>query len=284
MKTITRKAITDAVKTLCLDANYNIGGSFLAMLEKAIAIETSTLGQSVMRQIVENDTIASTSHEPMCQDTGMVVVFMEVGTEIRLPDDFEDAVNQGVKEAYHEGYLRKSVVRDPFDRKNTNDNTPAIIHISMVKGSSLKLTIAPKGAGSENMSLVKMLLPADGIEGVKKLLLHTIFEAGGKPCPPLTVGIGIGGNLEKSALMAKEALMRPIDDVHPDPFYQSLETTWLEEINRLGIGGSGIWWHKTTALAVKIKTYRAASHPCRLRSISMPCRKTQISHPLGRSK
>lgn len=261
MKTITRKAITDAVKTLCLDANYNIGGSFLAMLEKAIAIETSTLGQSVMRQIVENDTIASTSHEPMCQDTGMVVVFMEVGTEIRLPDDFEDAVNQGVKEAYHEGYLRKSVVRDPFDRKNTNDNTPAIIHISMVKGSSLKLTIAPKGAGSENMSLVKMLLPADGIEGVKKLLLHTIFEAGGKPCPPLTVGIGIGGNLEKSALMAKEALMRPIDDVHPDPFYQSLETTWLEEINRLGIGPMG-FGGKTTALAVKIKTY-----PCHIASL-----------------
>ncbi len=261
MKTITRKAITDAVKTLCLDANYNIGGSFLAMLEKAIAKETSTLGQSVMRQIVENDTIASTSHEPMCQDTGMVVVFMEVGTEIRLPDDFEDAVNQGVKEAYHEGYLRKSVVRDPFDRKNTNDNTPAIIHISMVKGSSLKLTIAPKGAGSENMSLVKMLLPADGIEGVKKLLLHTIFEAGGKPCPPLTVGIGIGGNLEKSALMAKEALMRPIDDVHPDPFYQSLETTWLEEINRLGIGPMG-FGGKTTALAVKIKTY-----PCHIASL-----------------
>ncbi|MCF7933066.1 MAG: fumarate hydratase [Acholeplasmataceae bacterium] len=261
MKTITRKAITDAVKTLCLDANYNIGGSFLAMLEKAIAKETSTLGQSVMRQIVENDTIASTSHEPMCQDTGMVVVFMEVGTEIRLPDDFEEAVNQGVKEAYHEGYLRKSVVSDPFDRKNTNDNTPAIIHISMVKGSSLKLTIAPKGAGSENMSLVKMLLPADGIEGVKKLLLHTIFEAGGKPCPPLTVGIGIGGNLEKSALMAKEALMRPIDDVHPDPFYHSLETTWLEEINRLGIGPMG-FGGKTTALAVKIKTY-----PCHIASL-----------------
>lgn len=261
MKTVEQKAISDAVKELCLDANYHIGKTFLSFLEKAKMTETSPLGKTVIDQIIENDMIASTHHEPMCQDTGMVVVFLEIGTEIILKGNIEDAVNDGVRAAYHEGYLRKSVVSDPFRRVNTNDNTPAIIHTRLIPGDRMTITVAPKGAGSENMSLVKMLLPAEGVEGVKELLLHTIFEAGGKPCPPLVVGIGIGGNLEKSALLAKTALMRPLDDFHPDPFYQKLEQDWLEEINRLGVGPMG-FGGRTTALAVKIGTY-----PCHIASL-----------------
>jgi fumarate hydratase subunit alpha len=184
----------------------------------------------------------------------MVVVFVELGNKVYIDGDIYKAINEGVKEAYTEGYLRKSVVKHPLDRVNTNDNTPAITHIKITQGDKLKLTVAAKGGGSENMSLVKMLTPADGVEGIKKLVLETIFNAGGKPCPPLTIGIGIGGNLEKSALLAKEALMREIDDINPDPILKKLEEELLEEINKLGVGPMG-FGGTITALGVKIKTY-----------------------------
>ncbi|MBE0700839.1 MAG: fumarate hydratase [Acholeplasmataceae bacterium] len=261
MRNIDIEQITTTVKSLTMDANYNIGESFLERLRLALRTEKSGIGKNVLEQIIENDEIASENKEPMCQDTGMVVVFIEIGYDVHLNGDLYDAVNEGVRQAYKEGYLRKSVTKHPITRGNSNDNTPAIIHTRLVKGNQIRITLAPKGGGSENMSLVKMLIPSDGLEGIKKLVLKSIFEAGGKPCPPLVVGIGIGGNLEKSALIAKEAIMRDIDDVNPDPILAKLETEWLDEINRLGVGPMG-FGGSTTALAVKI-----AAYPCHIASL-----------------
>ncbi len=261
MRNVNVIEITSAVKELALDANCNIGKSFIDVLRDAIKKEKSEIGKNVLEQIIENDEIALEAHEPMCQDTGMVVVFLEIGYDVHFSFDIYDAVNEGVRQAYQEGLLRKSVVKHPIDRINTNDNTPAIIHIKMVVGDQIKITLAPKGGGSENMSLVQMLIPSDGIEGIKKLVLHTIFYAGGKPCPPLIVGIGIGGNLEKSALIAKEALMRDVLDENPDPILNKLEKELLNEINQLGVGPMG-FGGTTTALAVKI-----ASYPCHIASL-----------------
>ncbi len=261
MRNVNVKEVTSAVKELALDANCNIGKSFIDVLRDAMKKEKSEIGKNVLEQIIENDEIALEAHEPMCQDTGMVVVFLEIGNDIHFSFNIYDAVNEGVRQAYQEGLLRKSVVKHPLDRINTNDNTPAIIHIKMVAGDQIKITLAPKGGGSENMSLVKMLVPSDGVEGIKKLVLHTIFYAGGKPCPPLIVGIGIGGNLEKSALIAKEALMRDVMDENPDPILNKLEKELLEEINQLGVGPMG-FGGTTTALAVKI-----ASFPCHIASL-----------------
>src|SRR5690554_347997 len=187
----------------------------------------------------------------MCQDTGVAVVMLEIGSEVWFKGDLATAVNDGVREAYVDHFLRKSVVKHPFDRVNTNDNTPAVIHTKIVSGDKIKITVAPKGAGSENMSLVKMLIPSDGIEGVKKLVLDTIFKSGGKPCPPIIVGLGIGGNFETSAIMAKEAIMREIDDESEDPIARKLEKELLTEINNLGVGPMG-FGGTVTALAVKI--------------------------------
>ncbi|MDI6453383.1 fumarate hydratase [Peloplasma aerotolerans] len=261
MRNVDVSLITDTVKELALDANCDIGESFIDKLREAIKNEKSDIGKNVMEQIIENDEIASKTKEPMCQDTGMVVVFMEIGYDVHLNGDLYDAVNEGVRQAYHEGLLRKSIVKHPITRGNTNDNTPAIIHVKLVSGDKIKITLAPKGAGSENMSLVKMLIPSDGVEGIKKLVLHTIFYAGGKPCPPLIVGVGLGGNLEKSALLAKEAIMRDLNDVNPDPVLAKLENELLEEINKLGVGPMG-FGGSTTALAVKI-----ASYPCHIASL-----------------
>jgi fumarate hydratase subunit alpha len=261
MRNVDVSLITDTVKELALDANCDIGESFIDKLREAIKNEKSDIGKNVMEQIIENDEIASKTKEPMCQDTGMVVVFMEIGYDVHLNGDLYDAVNEGVRQAYHEGLLRKSIVKHPITRGNTNDNTPAIIHVKLVSGDKIKITLAPKGAGSENMSLVKMLIPSDGVEGIKKLVLHTIFYAGGKPCPPLIVGVGVGGNLEKSALLAKEAIMRDLNDVNPDPVLAQLENELLEEINKLGVGPMG-FGGSTTALAVKI-----ASYPCHIASL-----------------
>jgi len=261
MRNVDINEIIIAVKNLALDANCNIGKSFIDELREAIKKEKSEIGKNVLEQIIENDEIALEAHEPMCQDTGMVVVFLEIGYDVHFKFDLYEAINEGVRQAYEEGLLRKSVVKHPIDRENTKDNTPAIIHVKMVKGDHIKITLAPKGGGSENMSLVKMLVPSDGIEGIKKLVLHTIFYAGGKPCPPLTVGIGIGGNLEKSALIAKEALMRDLKDVNPDPILAKLEADLLEDINKLGVGPMG-FGGTTTALAVKI-----ASYPCHIASL-----------------
>ncbi len=261
MRNVKMSLITQTVKELAIDANCNIGKSFIDRLREAFAKEKSEIGKNVIEQIIENDIIAMDSNEPMCQDTGMVVVFVELGYDVHLEGDLYDAINEGIRQAYKEGLLRNSVAKHPITRGNTNDNTPGVIHVKLVPGEKIKITLAPKGGGSENMSLVKMLIPSDGIEGIKKLVLHTIFYAGGKPCPPLVVGVGIGGNLEKSALIAKEAIMRDLADESPDPVLAKLEKELLEEINRLGVGPMG-FGGSTTALAVKINAY-----PCHIASL-----------------
>jgi fumarate hydratase subunit alpha len=261
MRNIEAQKITNIVKELALDANCNLGISFMDLLREKIKLERSNIGKKVLEQIVENDEIAKNEGVPMCQDTGLVVCFVEIGYDVHIIGDLYEAINQGVREAYDEGFFRKSVIDNPFSRKNTGDNTPAITHVKLVPGDQIKITLAPKGGGSENMSLVKMLTPAEGIEGIKKLVLHTIFYAGGKPCPPLIVGIGVGGNLEKSALLAKEAILREVDDINPDEYLQKLEEEILDDINKLGVGPMG-FGGSTTALAVKINTY-----PCHIASL-----------------
>jgi len=261
MRYIERDLVVEAVERLCIEANYYIEDDVLNALKRSRKLETSSIGQRVLDQIIENDLIARNDSVPMCQDTGMVVVFLEIGNLIHIDYDIYEAINEGVRKGYLHGYLRKSVVKHPLDRVNTGDNTPAVIHTKIVMGNSLTITLAPKGAGSENMSLVKMLTPADGYEGVKKLVLDTIFDAKGKPCPPIIVGVGIGGTFEKCAMLAKEALMRPIDDVSDDPIARKLEEELLEEINRLGIGPMGFGGTQT-ALAVKVNVY-----PCHIASL-----------------
>ena len=260
MKTIETKIITENVKRLCIEAATFIESDVLNKIKSCIKNE-SGLSKSILEQIVENDEIASNENVPMCQDTGITIVFVEIGNEVFINGDLEAAINAGVSQGYTEGYLRKSVVKSPLNRINTKDNTPAIIHIKHVLGDTLKITVCPKGAGSENMSKVKMLVPADGINGIKKFVKETILEAGGRACPPLVVGIGIGGNLEKAAILAKEALLRPIDDESADEDAKALEKELLKEINELKVGPMGLGGN-TTALAVKINLY-----PCHIASL-----------------
>ena len=261
MREIELSKVTSVVKKLLMDACYHIPCNVLEVLKKAKDEEESPLGKEIIGKIIENDELASRECLPICQDTGIVVCFLEIGSEVVFKGDIYEAINQGVKEAYTEGYLRKSVVKHPLDRVNTKTNEPAIVHIKMVPGDSFKITVAPKGGGSESMSLVKMLIPADGIPGIKKLVIDTVFNAGGKPCPPIIVGLGIGGDLEKAALLAKEALMREIDDVNPNDIERKLEEELLEEINNTGIGPMGFGGRKT-CLAVKVNTY-----PCHIASL-----------------
>ncbi|NLL68928.1 MAG: fumarate hydratase [Acholeplasmataceae bacterium] len=260
MREIKVDLITKKVAEALVKANKVLPDDVYQALSKAIKTESSELSKDVLSKIVLNADIAKDELAPMCQDTGMVVVFLEVGYDVHFDKDVYDAINQGVRNAYVEGYLRKSVA-DPITRVNTKDNTPAIIHTTLVPGNKIRIVLAPKGAGSENMSLVKMLTPADGVEGIKKLVLDSIFNAGGRPCPPIILGLGIGGNLEKSAQIAKEALMRNIDDVNPDPELAKLEAELLQEINELGVGPMG-FGGKTTALAVKI-----AKHPTHIAAL-----------------
>jgi fumarate hydratase subunit alpha len=215
----------------------------------------------VLNKIIENAYLGREKHLPICQDTGVALVYLTIGSGVYFDGDIYEAVNDGVRRAYTEGYLRKSVVRHPLDRVNTKDNTPAIVHIKMVPGDVFKIDVAPKGGGSENMSLVKMLIPADGIEGIKKLVVDTVFHAGGKPCPPLVVGVGIGGNFEKCALLAKEALLREIDDESSDPIANQLEKDLLTLINNTGVGAMGFGGTQT-CLAVKVNV-----HPCHIASL-----------------
>ena len=261
MREIKVKDIALKIEEMLLDACYNIPSNILNALKQAKETEKSPLGKEVIQRIIENDELANAKQLPICQDTGVVVCFLEVGYDVHFDGDIYEAINEGVKNAYTKGYLRKSVVKHPLDRVNTKDNTPAITHIKLVPGDKVKIHVAPKGGGSENMSLVKMLIPADGVEGIKKLVLDTVFNGGGKPCPPIIVGLGIGGNLEKSALLAKEALMREIDDTNSDPILENLEKELLEEINKLGVGPMG-FGGKTTCLAVKINAY-----PCHIASL-----------------
>lgn len=261
MREIKVKDLSLKIEEMLLDACENIPNNILDALRKAVNDEESPLGKEVITKIIENDELAKNKHLPICQDTGVVVCFLEVGYDVHFDGDVYEAINEGVANAYTKGYLRKSVVKHPLDRVNTKNNTPAITHIKLVPGDKVKIHVAPKGGGSENMSLVKMLIPADGVEGIKKLVLDTVFNGGGKPCPPIIVGLGIGGNLEKSALLAKEALMREIDDVNDDPILANLEKELLDEINKLGVGPMG-FGGKVTCLAVKINAY-----PCHIASL-----------------
>ena len=261
MREIDVKLIEDKVESMLLDACENIPENVLNCLRCAKNKEENPLGQEVIGRIIENDELARRKHLPICQDTGVVVCFLEVGYDVHFNGDVYEAINRGVEKAYVGGYLRKSVVKHPLNRVNTKNNTPAIVHVKLVPGDKVKIDVAPKGGGSENMSLVKMLIPADGVEGVKKLVLDTVFNGGGKPCPPIIVGIGLGGNLEKSAMLAKESLMREIDDVNPDPILANLEKELYQEINDLGVGPMG-FGGTVTCLAVKINAY-----PCHIASL-----------------
>lgn len=255
IRTIDAAEVTAAVRQLFLDCNYYIGKDIFGSLEAALEIEDSPVAQSVLRQIIENDKIAADEQIPLCQDTGMAVLFVEYGDKVCISNgSFEEAVQQGVREAYTEGYLRKSVVSDPvFDRVNTRDNTPAVIHTKIVSGTSIRITAGGKGFGSENMSAVKMLTPAYGAEGVRQFILDTVRAAGPNPCPPIVVGVGIGGTFERAAQLAKKATFRPIDTHHPDKRYAAMERELLEAINQMGFGPAGLGG-KTTALGVNIET------------------------------
>ena len=261
MREIKVKDIALIVENMLIDACQNIPENVLTALKAAKENEKSTLGKEVIQRIVDNDLLAREKCLPICQDTGVVVCFVKVGYDVHFDGNLYDAINEGVANAYTKGYLRKSVVRHPLDRVNTKNNTPAIVHVELVPGDKVTIDVAPKGGGSENMSLVKMLIPSDGLEGIKKLVLGTVFNGGGKPCPPIIVGLGIGGNLEKSALLAKESLFREIDDVNEDPILAKLEAELKDEINKLGVGPMGFGGTQT-CLAVKINAY-----PCHIASL-----------------
>ena len=254
MRNINVADITQKVKESVIKINYHLDESLVGLIQKAKENETKELSKSILSDILENQEIAREGNVPLCQDTGLAVVFLEIGREVILDGDIYEAINEGVRQGYSEGYLRKSVVNHPFTRTNTLDNTPAIIHTKLVEGDKIHMKIASKGGGSENMSRVTMLTPADGIEGVKKLVLDTIFNAGGKPCPPIIVGIGIGGTFEKAALIAKEALLRDLEDSSPNQEIKQLERDLYKEINELGVGPMGVGG-KTTCLAVKVNYF-----------------------------
>ncbi len=256
MHIVETKTITEAVRRMAVEAAYYLPDDVLFSLKRSRDTEKWALAKDTLDQIIENAGIAAQTKSPMCQDTGMTVLFVSVGQDVRIEGGFiEDAINEGVRQAYEHGYLRKSVVRDPlYDRVNTKDNTPAVVHYKIVPGDKLHIVFAAKGFGSENMSRLAMLKPSDGLEGVKKFILETVELAGPNPCPPIVVGVGIGGTVDKVTLLAKEALMRPFDSYNKDPFYADLEKEMLEKINALGIGPQG-YGGKTTALRVLIETY-----------------------------
>lgn len=255
MRTVQVEEIRKAVKEMCIQANHFLSEDMKARLDQAAADEASPLGRQVLAQLQENLKIAGEDMIPICQDTGMAVVFLKVGQDVHLEGGgLTDAVNQGVRDGYVEGFLRKSVVGDPLERVNTGDNTPAVIHYEIVEGDQVEITLAPKGFGSENMSRVFMLKPADGIQGVKDAILTAVRDAGPNACPPVVVGVGIGGTFEKCALMAKHALTRNLDEESPVPYMRDLEKEMLEKINSLGIGPGGLGG-RVTALAVNIETY-----------------------------
>lgn len=255
MRTIDVSEITRNIKEMCIEANHFLSKDMDIALKNAVKTEESPLGRQILDQLQENLQIAAKDMIPICQDTGMAVIFMEIGQEVHFEGGrLEDAINEGVRQGYTEGFLRKSVVGDPILRENTKDNTPAIIHYSIVEGDKVKIKVAPKGFGSENMSRVFMLKPADGIEGVKNAILTAVKDAGPNACPPMIVGVGVGGTFEKCALMAKEALTREVGSHSDIPWVKELEEEMLDKINRLGIGPGGLGG-TTTALAVNVNTY-----------------------------
>ena len=253
MREISAQKITEVVKRLCIEANCHLPQDVKNCIESCRAAETWPQAQEILDRIRENYEIADEKNAPICQDTGMACVFLKVGQEVHIDGNLTEAIHEGVRQGYSEGYLRKSVVRDPLDRVNTGDNTPAMIYYDLVPGDQVEITVAPKGFGSENMSQIKMLKPSDGLQGVKDFILKVVEEAGPNPCPPIVVGVGVGGTFDKAALMAKQALLRSADSSNPDPFYAELEKEMLEKVNALGIGPQG-FGGKTTALAVNIES------------------------------
>lgn len=255
MRIIDVKDVTRNVREMCIEANHFLSDDMKCALDRAASEEESPLGRQILGQLQENMKIAGEDMIPICQDTGMTVVFMEIGQDVHFEGgSLEDAINEGVRRGYMEGYLRKSVVKDPIERENTKDNTPAVIHYEIVPGEQVKITVAPKGFGSENMSRVFMLKPADGIEGVKNAILTAVKDAGPNACPPMVVGVGVGGTFEKCAIMAKKALARSISERSPIPYVRAMEEELLQKINASGIGPGGLGG-RTTALAVNINTY-----------------------------
>lgn len=255
IRTIDAGDITANIKEMCIEANHFLTKDMDVALKQATAVEQSGIGKKILEQLQENLRIAGEEMIPICQDTGMTVVFLEIGQDVHVEGGFlEDAVNEGVRQGYREGYLRKSVVNDPILRENTRDNTPAVIHYMVVPGDKLRITVAPKGFGSENMSRIFMLKPADGIEGVKEAILTAVRDAGPNACPPMVIGVGIGGTFEKCAILAKQALTREVGSHSEIPYVKELEEEMLARINSLGIGPGGLGG-TTTALAVNINTY-----------------------------
>lgn len=263
MREIAADAVTETVARLCMEANYDLGKDVEAALQAALEREESEVGQGILRQILENAAIARRERVPICQDCGLAIVFLELGQEVHIVGgDLYEAVNEGVRRGYREGYLRMSVVRQPFSaRRNTGDNTPAVIHTRIVPGEHLRITVAPKGGGSENMSRLAMLTPAAGRQGIVNFVLKTVDEAGANPCPPIIVGVGIGGSFERVAYLAKYALLRPLGTPNPDPELAELERELLERVNRLGIGPQG-FGGRVTALAVHVE-----AEPCHIASL-----------------
>ena len=274
MREINVQQIIDTVEKLCIDANNHLPSDVKCAIKNCRACEDGKIAQGVLDNIIENFEIADAENVPICQDTGMACVFLEIGQDLHIVGgDLTEAINEGVRRGYANGYLRKSVVGDPVRRGNTGDNTPAMIYTEIVPGENLKITLGPKGFGSENMSAIRMFKPSAGLQGIKDFIIETVEAAGPNPCPPIVVGVGIGGTFDKAALLAKKAIMRPIDSSHPDPYYADLEKEMLEKINQLGIGPQG-FGGKTTAIGLNIETLptHIAGMPC---AININCHVTR---------
>jgi len=255
MKEIMVEEIISAVETLCIEANYNLGSDIMTGFQQALKDEPSQLGREVLERLIENAETAQTERVPMCQDTGMAVLFVSIGQDLHVVGGgLTEAINEGVSRGYDKGYLRKSVVKDPFERVNTGDNTPAVIHYDIVPGDSLHLVVAPKGFGSENMGGLKMCKPSEGLEGAMQFVVDTVDKAGGNPCPPIIVGVGVGGTMEKATFLAKKGLLREVGKHNPEERLAKIEEELLDRINRLGIGPQG-FGGVTTALAVNLEVY-----------------------------
>ena len=274
MREISVNTVTDVVARLCIEANTHLPKDVKCAIEGCRACEDGVIAQGVLDNIIENYNIADRENVPICQDTGMACVFLEIGQDVHFVDgDLREAVDEGVRRGYREGYLRKSVVADPVRRGNTGDNTPAMLYTEIVPGDKVKITVGPKGFGSENMSAIRMFKPSAGLQGIKDFILETVENAGPNPCPPMVIGVGIGGTFDKAALLAKKALMRPLDSHHPDPFYAQLEEEMLQKVNALGIGPQG-FGGKTTAIGLNIETLptHIAGMPC---AININCHVTR---------
>ena len=273
MREINASQITEIVRDLCIEANCHLPGDIKEAITTCRSCEPFPIAQTILDKIEENFNIADADNVPICQDTGLACVFLEIGQDVHITGDLKDAVNEGVRRGYVEGYLRKSCVKDPIDRVNTGDNTPAVLYTDIVPGDQITITVAPKGFGSENMSQIKMLKPSDGLQGVKDFILKVVEEAGPNPCPPIVVGVGLGGTFDKAAYLAKKALMRSVDERNTNPFYAELEEEMLERVNALGIGPQG-FGGRTTALAVNIETLptHIAGLPC---AVNINCHVTR---------